>query len=281
MVNKIARAVDSLLIRRLGIRYALVTRDWMIHERMRFLVDWINHEPGPIRVLDAGCGSGLALLYLHWYQQKKISCYLGLDLDTGKLRTRYEFVGIPHTFEDVDLDSSWQFGSFDLVFCSEVLEHLRADSRLFSRLCGHLSEHGTLLVTTPHKEFVRRNAAPFPGFDAVRPTQDGGHVRMGYLPSELEQMANANGLDAVSKVWLGEISHRELSGREAKRKQGDYPNMTRYNLNWIRRMNSSGRREPDRCWTLAMAFRRTTAIGAAMNLIGDSVTQPLRSDDFL
>jgi 2-polyprenyl-3-methyl-5-hydroxy-6-metoxy-1,4-benzoquinol methylase len=259
MANKLARAVDSLLIRHLGLRYALLTRDWMIHERMRFLVDWIDHEPGPIRVLDAGCGSGLALLYLHWYQQNKIRSYLGLDLDTRKLRTRYQFVEIPHSFENIDLDSSWQFGAFDLVFCSEVLEHLCADSRLFSRLCCHLSEDGTLLITTPHKEFVRRNAADFPGFDAVRLTQDGGHVRMGYVPSELEQMANANGLAAVGKVWLGEIDHKELSGREAKRKQGDYPNMTRYNLRWIRRMNSSEPRESDRCWTLAMAFRRTSA----------------------
>jgi 2-polyprenyl-3-methyl-5-hydroxy-6-metoxy-1,4-benzoquinol methylase len=259
MASKVLRVVDSLFIRHLGIRYALLTRDWMIHERMRFLVDWIDHEPGPIRVLDAGCGSGLALLYLYWYRQNKISSYLGLDLNTGKLRTRYEFVRIPHTFEDINLDSPWQFGLFDLVFCSEVLEHLSADFRLFSRLCCHLSESGTLLVTTPHKEFVARNATDFPGFDAVRPTQDGGHVRMGYVPSELEKMANANGLAAVGKLWLGEISRKELRGREAKRKQGDYPNMTRYNLSWIRRMNGSERREPGRCWTLAMAFRRTNS----------------------
>jgi SAM-dependent methyltransferase len=262
MSNKFARTIDSLLIRHLGLRYALLTRDWMIHERMRFLVDWIDHEPGPIRVLDAGCGSGLALLYLYWYQRNKTSCYRGLDLDTRKLRTRYKFVGIPHSFENIDLDSSWQFGQFDLVFCSEVLEHLNADSRLFSRLCRHLSENGTLLITTPHKEFVRRNAAEFPGFDAVRPTQDGGHVRMGYVPSELEEMATANGLAAVGKVWLGEMGHKELSGREAKRKQGDYPNMIRYNLNWIRRMRGSAHRAPDRCWTLAMAFRKTSSAGS-------------------
>src|SRR3984957_5454357 len=262
MVNKLSRAVDSLLIRYLGIRYALLTRDWMIHERMRFLIDWIDHEPESIRVLDAGCGSGLALLYLHWYQRNKISFYLGLDLDTRKLLTRYEFVGIPHTFENMDLDSSWQFGQFDLVFCSEVLEHLCADSRLFSRLCCHLSENGTLLVTTPHKEFVRRKAAEFPGFDAIRPTQVGGDVRKAYLPGELERMANANGLAAVGKAWLGEMGHKELNGREAKRKQGDYPNMTRYNLRWIRRMSSSEHRDPDRCWTLAMAFRRKRSIGS-------------------
>ena len=88
MPNKLFRTVDSFLIRRLGLRYALLTRDWMIHERMRFLIDQIARESGPIRVLDAGCGSGLALLYLHWYQRSKVSSYLGLDLDTRKLRTR-------------------------------------------------------------------------------------------------------------------------------------------------------------------------------------------------
>jgi SAM-dependent methyltransferase len=259
MANKLAHSVDTLLMRHFGARYALITRDWMINERMRFLVDWIGHEAGLRSVLDVGCGSGLALPYLYWYQRNKISFYLGLDLDTERLRTRYQFVGIPHSFKDIDLDLSWQFGSFDIVFCSEVLEHLSADSRLFSRLCRHLSENGTLLVTTPHKEFVRRNAADFPGFDAIRPTQDGGHVRMGYLPSELEEMAYANGLAVAGKAWLGEMNRAELSGRETKRKQGDYQNMIRYNFHWIRRMNRSKPREPDRCWTLAMAFKRPTA----------------------
>ena len=262
MVNRISRAIDNLLIQRLGLPYALITRDWMIHERMRFLVDWIGREPGSLKVLDAGCGSGLALLYLYWYQRNKVHSYLGLDLDTTKLRARYRFVEIPHAFENIDLDSSWQFGLFDLVFCSEVLEHLIADSRLFARLSSHLADNGTLLVTTPHKEFVRRNAKEFPGFDAVRPTQDGGHVRMGYVPSELEEMAEANGLDAVGTAWLGEMSSKELRGRETKRRQGDYPNMTRYNLRWIRRVNLSMRCEPDHCWTLATAFRKARSAGS-------------------
>lgn len=261
MVNQISRAIDNLFIQRLGLPYALITRDWMIHERMRYLVDWMDRQPGSLKVLDAGCGSGLALLYLYWYQRDKVRSYLGLDLDTTKLSARYKFVEIPHAFEDIDLDLSWQFGLFDLVFCSEVLEHLIADSRLFARLSSHLAENGTLLVTTPHKEFVRRNAKKFPGFDAVRPTQDGGHVRMGYVPSELEEMAEANGLDAVGTTWLGEMSSKELRGREAKRRQGDYPNMTRYNLRWIRRVRSSVRCEPDDCWTLAMAFRRARSTG--------------------
>lgn len=267
MVSKLTRAVDSLLIRRVGLPYALLTRDWMIHERMRFLVDRIDHEPGPVRVLDAGCGSGLALLYLHWYQRTKVNSYLGLDLNTSKLNARYGFVDIPHRFEDVDLDSSWRFGRFDVVFCSEVIEHLIADRRLLHRLCSHVSESGTLLLTTPHKEFVRRNAQVFPGFDAVRPTQDGGHVRMGYAAGELEKMAADNGLAAVDQVWLGEISQRELRGREAKRQQGDYVNMVRYNPRWIFLGSQSGHREPDRCWTLAMAFKRTRFEAPSKNLV--------------
>ena len=79
---------------------------------------------------------------------------------------------------------------------------------------------------------------------------------MGYVPSELEEMAEANGLDAAGTAWLGEMSDKELRGRETKRRQGDYPNMTRYNLRWIRRANLCMRCEPDRCWTLAMVFRK-------------------------
>ena len=83
---------------------------------------------------------------------------------------------------------------------------------------------------------------------------------MGYVPSELEKMAYTNGLAPVGKLWLGEMSREELRGREAKRKQGDYQNMIRYNLRWIRQMSRSRRRDPNRCWTLAMAFKKTAAI---------------------
>jgi len=147
-----------------------MTRDWIIHERMRFLVDWIEqHDARRLKVLDASCGSGLALLYLYWYQSDKVVSYLGLDRDTCRLRSRYEFVSIPHQFENVDLDSSWQRGLFDVVFCSEVIEHMIDDRRLFSRLSSHLADGGVVLVTTPHKEFVRQKATQFPGFDLLGP----------------------------------------------------------------------------------------------------------------
>lgn len=259
MQLELARALDSFLIHHLGRSYALITRDWMIHERMRFLVECIDkQDASSLRVLDAGCGSGLSLLYLHWFHRRRIVFYLGLDRDTERLRSRYKFISIPHNFENIDLDSSWQRGRFDVVFCSEVIEHIIEDRRLFIRLVSHLADGGILLLTTPHKEFVRRTAAQFPGFDQIRPIQDGGHVRMGYLPEELEEMASGLGLAHVSQAWLGQLSHFELRGREAKRNNGDYVNMVRYNPKWALRTRFGARAQPDRCWTLAMAFRKTT-----------------------
>jgi 2-polyprenyl-3-methyl-5-hydroxy-6-metoxy-1,4-benzoquinol methylase len=258
MQFELPRMIDSILIRRLGRPYSLMTRDWMIHERMRFLIDWIDeHEPRPLRVLDAGCGSGLALLYLYWFQRDRIVSYLGLDRQTDRLRSRYEFISIPHDFEDIDLDSSWQRGFFDVVFCSEVIEHIIEDRRLFHRLSTHLADGGVLLVTTPHKEFVEQTARYFPGFDQVRTTQDGGHVRTGYLPEELEEMAASHGLTRVGQAWLGQMSYFELKGREAKRRNGDYVNMVRYNPSWALRGRHGTPVRADRCWTLAMAFRKS------------------------
>ena len=58
------RSIDARLLYHLGIPYTLITRDWLIHERMRYLVDWAVRLPGRLRVLDAGCGSGLSFVYL-------------------------------------------------------------------------------------------------------------------------------------------------------------------------------------------------------------------------
>jgi len=64
------RAVDNRLIRLLGLGYLRLTRDVLIHERLRFLVIILGALGRcKLRVLDVGCGSGMALcgIVLLWY----------------------------------------------------------------------------------------------------------------------------------------------------------------------------------------------------------------------
>ncbi len=104
-VRSAARSLDTLMLRRVGTPYVLLTRDWMIHERMRYLTDWAVRLPGPLRVLDAGCGAGLSLSYLERRCASKIGYYAGIDLNTHRARLRHRGARIPHDFIDADLDS--------------------------------------------------------------------------------------------------------------------------------------------------------------------------------
>jgi SAM-dependent methyltransferase len=253
-----ARLLDARMLHIVGIPYAQLTRDWMIHERMRFLSDWAMRLPGRLRVLDAGCGSGLALTYLQKRCASKISYYAGLDLDTGRLRRRHRKAAIAHDFFDTNLDSQWRLGKFDLIFASEVLEHIVDDRRLFATLYEHLADRGVLVITAPNKSFVERVARTLPGFDAVSPAQDGGHVRPGYDSGDLLDLAREYPLVALAHEYLGRISMRELRKRDALRNHAEFANTVRFNPSWLLRhafRRTSDTVREDRCWSLAFAFQ--------------------------
>ena len=261
-----ARSLDAMMLQVVGFPYALLTRDWLIHERAQYLAGWAGRMPGPLRILDAGCGAGLSFLYLQRGYATNVKYYAGLDLDTRRLRDRYRNATIPHDFIDADLDSPWRLGKFDLIFASEVLEHIVEDRRLFARLCENLTDQGVLLVTVPYTTFVRRTAKFLPGFDAVSAAQDGGHVRVGYEPSELAALAAQNSMRASSESYLGRISLAELCKRNTLRRAGEFTNTARFNLRWCLRRALPGRFDEaskDQCWSLAMAFQKSAAPGGA------------------
>jgi SAM-dependent methyltransferase len=256
------------MMRLAGVPYTLLTRDWMMHERARCLTDWVSRLPRDLRILDAGCGSGLCFLYLERRYAPKVAYYAGIDLDTRRLRERYRGATISHDFIDADLDSPWRLEKFDLIFASEVIEHIAEDRRLFKRLCEHLSDRGVLVITTPNKPFVQATAEVLPGFDAISASQDGGHVRVGYDPDDLIGLARENSLITISKSYLGRITMRELRKRDALRDHSDFANTARFNLPWLIRralqktpgdFAGGGQLREDRYWSLAMAFQKNPA----------------------
>jgi len=280
MLENIARRIDSFLIHRVGLSYTLATRDWMIHERMQYLSGWVARLPGKVRVLDAGCGSGLSLLYIYKYYPDRIKEYVGIDLRIKHLRDRYRFVGVPHRLLDMELDSNWELGWFDLIFCSEVIEHVIEDESLFSRLCAHLSGRGVLVLTTPYKAFVTRFGQVLPGFDAVSAMQDGGHVRRGYEPAELERFGKSNGVESVDCRGLGRMSIRQLRKRHVIMKNGEYLNTPRFNLGWLLKRNAAVSPQcGDEYWTLAMAFAKERQCEAVNHFVDEGSGAGLTRDE--
>jgi SAM-dependent methyltransferase len=99
--------------------------------------------PTPARALDAGCGSGRMLEELGAYGEVS-----GIELDPDAAEVALaRGVGEVHRgrLEELPFES----GSFDLVTCLDVLEHLADDRRALKELRRVTKPGGWLVVTVP------------------------------------------------------------------------------------------------------------------------------------
>ena len=218
-MNALAARVDHIAQRVLGMPYLRLPRGYDIHDRCRYLVHLIGEirEPRRLEILDVGCGSGLVLRYLDRRVPNRVSHYLGIDLRAERLRPRYRDVDLPHGFTDVDLDSDWRVGSFDLVWCAEVIEHLMDDRALFAKIVRSIRPGGTIVLTTPSLAFIQATGRHVPGLLEVRPVQDGGHVRQGYASADFRRFANEHAvelvrLDGITRTDVDRVRRRYLGG---------------------------------------------------------------------
>ena len=196
--------IDDALQRRLGLPYLRLTRDALIHQRSRYLAAFLRDrrqgDRARPRLLDAGCGSGIALRYVDGL----VSRYVGFDRHTARLQRRYRDLRTPHEFHDIDFDRDWRLPAADVAWCAEVLEHLQDDAGALRKLAEHVAPGGYVLLTMPSLPFVERHRGHVPALAHLSATQDGGHVRSGYDRAAIHALAARSGLtveriDAISR----------------------------------------------------------------------------------
>ncbi|WP_345819950.1 class I SAM-dependent methyltransferase [Methylobacterium fujisawaense] len=100
------------------------------------------------RVLDAGCGSGYGSVYLA-RQGAKV-----LAVDAGEVAVKHcqvEYANDPIAFEVADLGKPLTFedGSFDLVFSSNVFEHVGEIDTLCAECARVMTPDGLTIVAVP------------------------------------------------------------------------------------------------------------------------------------
>jgi SAM-dependent methyltransferase len=138
------------------------------------------------RVLDYGCGDG-TLLGLLQNGGAPPALAVGAEIDPRVVTDcRRRFVSVPGVrFEDISaLDRDDEVGSYDAVFCMEVLEHVDDALPLLAQFERLLRPRGTLVISVPIetglpvlvKQLVRRVAGwrgigNYPGTSSYTPRE--------------------------------------------------------------------------------------------------------------
>lgn len=121
-------------------------------KRAEFIFTTVE-EKKPAKVLDAGCGRGFYVNALSNYDF--LQEIHGIDLNKTYLEKAKKYsndIRI-HLKKESIYTTGFPDNYFDLIICSEVLEHLDDDARGLQELRRILKKNGTLIVTVPHKNF--------------------------------------------------------------------------------------------------------------------------------
>ncbi len=256
------RHLDRVLQKMVGLPYLFATFDRDTHCRCRYLLHQLKALDGEgLSVLDVGCGAGVALHHLATLETGRIGRYVGLDRQAEHLNRRSRRVqGINVTFHNVDLEDDWDVGVFDVVWCSEVIEHLNDDVGQMQKLLRAARPGGLVMMTTPGLIFRRsvdRRNAPRQASEA---RHHGGALRPGDLIDDMERLAARTGLIVESIDGVIRVTPDAFKKRD--KVQGPARIINNIKMNWRaqgRQDFASGRRfraEPEHYMSVGAILRR-------------------------
>jgi len=124
-------------------------------KKLEFIVEilcGLGREPGEVRVLDVGCGNGSLSLPIASLGYR----VLGVDVDPGSIEHARQVNPFPNArFELVNGDRLDLSERFDLVVCSEVLEHQHNPMPLIRAIAGAMEPDGLAIITVPNGQGFR------------------------------------------------------------------------------------------------------------------------------
>lgn len=177
------------------------------YDRWKWLKRYL--QPGALRTLDAGCGSGTFTMYAARLGNRAV----GISFDEQnykKASMRADALGIKNAefivgdLRELDRLNS-KIGIFDQIICFETIEHILNDRKLIVDLASALKPKGRLLLTTPYKHYI-----PLLG-DHISEYEDGGHVRWGYTFDEMRALFNDAGIEMVAEEYISGFVSQKIT----------------------------------------------------------------------
>jgi 2-polyprenyl-3-methyl-5-hydroxy-6-metoxy-1,4-benzoquinol methylase len=109
-------------------------------------------------VLDIGCGSGFFLYEAKKYGMKET----GIDLSNQKVDYAKQILGL--NVKKCVIDEIEQNGSFDLITCIDVIEHVANPLSFFNTVAECLKEDGIIYLVTPNFDAAKKYGDRWNGF---------------------------------------------------------------------------------------------------------------------
>jgi ubiquinone/menaquinone biosynthesis C-methylase UbiE len=164
----------------------------------------INNLPkNTLNVLDAGCGSGVYSFYL----ADKASSIDSIDISHEKI-SQVKKLSIFKNINFIEGDITklkFKDSKFDLIICSDVLEHIKDDKKAFSELSRVLKSKGNLLLTVPSDSLKNKETY-----------RQYGHERAGYNISQIKTYCEKNGLSIIRIEGYSSFLAEKLSNLSYK-----------------------------------------------------------------
>lgn len=142
-----------------------------------------------LNCIDVGCGVGTLAFYL----AKKGINVSAYDVSSSAITicNRYkEYSGIKKIkFIQANIETVNTYKKYDLLICTEVIEHLRNDRKFIKKLCNLCAKKGRLVLSTPSENAPLYKLGLLDGFDLRV-----GHLRR-YNTSNLTKILNECGFE--------------------------------------------------------------------------------------
>ncbi|MEN6621734.1 MAG: class I SAM-dependent methyltransferase [Smithella sp.] len=121
---------------------------------LKFILDCLDGEKNPIKILDIGCGYGrLSMPLIKRFPQAQI---VGMDISSNYVKLYREKTGKEAYAGSIDAIPA-ESGNFDYIIVITVLMYL-ADNKLkevFSGLFSHLNPGGKIIIIEPLKSGIK------------------------------------------------------------------------------------------------------------------------------
>jgi 2-polyprenyl-3-methyl-5-hydroxy-6-metoxy-1,4-benzoquinol methylase len=153
------------------------------------------------RILDAGCSDGRLAVGL---ARSHADCnVVAVDIDDESLSTaRAAAAGLENlAVERRTIGDGTPSPEFDVVVCSDVLEHVADPAAAFRWLGGCLRSGGTLVVHVPADSQQHPIGSVGAALEAEVASGKGPHLRMGFTPDQLRELAADAGLQSADVRW--------------------------------------------------------------------------------